>query len=157
MLPNKAFAKQPFRHGGGSSKLNRRPGTSEKDRPSIDTGGTENVPPGFPILPMSGSIATDKNRRRNLMQVTPSTFRSFRATLRPKSGVFFDDLSAVVVAAVTAQTMRAFVFAALRAFYQRRSVDLPKIIASFVTPGLRTFSLGYRHGQHLLNGIKLVD
>lgn len=58
------------------------------------------------------------------------------------SGVLFDDLFAVVIAAIAAKTMRTLVFAAIRAFYERRSLDLPDIVPSFVPRALECFLLG---------------
>ena len=80
------------------------------------------------------------------MQSCTLYFPSSQQTL----GFFFNDLPAVVVAAIAAYTVRAFVFAALRAFHQRRSIQLPHIVASFIATSLGMFSLGYRHRQHLL-------
>ena len=63
----------------------------------------------------------------------------------------FHDLPAIVVAAVGTQPMRALIFAALRALRQRRSLNLPHIVATLVTPCTGVFSLRYRHLQHLLS------
>ena len=69
----------------------------------------------------------------------------------PLLGVLFDVLFAVVIAAIAAKTMRALIFAALRAFHKRRSLDLPDIVPSFIPARLGMFSLRYyRHRQHLL-------
>ena len=63
----------------------------------------------------------------------------------------FHYLSAVVVAAVGTQTMRTLVLTALRALYQRRSFNLPHIVATLITARFGMLSLGYRHLQHLLS------
>ena len=60
-------------------------------------------------------------------------------------GFLLDDLSAVVIAAIAAKTVRALVFAALRALYERRSVHLPYVGTPLIASGLRMLSLRYRH------------